>query len=173
MIKYNEYVARLKSAKQDLEVLLLKKQSEIDDIIDIIEKKRFEIEVIDYGKKEYERKIHTNSVNVGADLYLENELYSKLKHHIEKDLQPMTNKEISWLENCFKGYMPLTVWKKQLKSAEYLVCLLVKIGFTPSEIAILTARSKSAVANIRKRLMLKMTGHDGSSKEFDEFIKGL
>ena len=76
LIKYNEYVARLKSAKQDLEVLLLKKQSEIDDII---EKKRLEIEIIGQGKKGYERKIRNNSVNVGADLYLENELYSKLE----------------------------------------------------------------------------------------------
>lgn len=63
--------------------------------------------------------------------------------------------------------------ENRLKSVEYLVCLLVKIGFTPSEVAVLTARSKSDVANIRKRLMLKMTGHDGSSKEFDEFIKAL
>lgn len=56
MIKYNEYVARLKSAKQDLEVLLLKKQSEIDDII---EKKRLEIEIIGQGKKDMKEKYVT------------------------------------------------------------------------------------------------------------------
>lgn len=60
-----------------------------------------------------------------------------------------------------------------MNANEYLVCLLVKVGFLPTEISVLTGLSQSNVSNIRKRLFEKMTGDKGSAKDFDQYIIGL
>lgn len=56
---------------------------------------------------------------------------------------------------------------------EYIICLLVRTGFTPSDISILTDLSQSNISNIRKRLLMKLTGIDGSPKDFDTYIISL
>lgn len=65
--------------------------------------------------------------------------------------------------------------KKQniVNEHEYQVCMLVRAGFTPSDICTLTGTSKSYIANVRKRLFTKLTGRDGSSKDFDAYINSL
>ena len=56
---------------------------------------------------------------------------------------------------------------------EYELCLLVKLGFAPSQINMLTGRSLQDIANIRKRMYNRITGKDGSSRDFDRYIKSL
>ena len=56
---------------------------------------------------------------------------------------------------------------------EYIICLLVRTGFIPSDISILTDLSQSNISNIRKRLLMKITGIDGSPKDFDTYIISL
>ena len=51
--------------------------------------------------------------------------------------------------------------------------MLVRAGFTPSDICTLTGTSKSYIANVRKRLFTKLTGRNGSSKDFDMYINSL
>ena len=49
--------------------------------------------------------------------------------------------------------------------------VLVRLGFAPSEIGILTGRKLSDIANIRKRLLLKLSNREGSAKDFDIYMK--
>lgn len=56
---------------------------------------------------------------------------------------------------------------------EYQVCMLIRTGFTPSDICILMNTSKSSIANVRKKLYKKLTGRNGSSKDFDAYINSL
>lgn len=53
------------------------------------------------------------------------------------------------------------------------MCMLIRTGFTPSDICILMNTSKSSVANVRKKLFIKLTGRNGSSKDFDVYINSL
>jgi len=59
------------------------------------------------------------------------------------------------------------------KELEYRVCLLIKAGFTPSEISILVNRSKQALTNLRARLYKKTFGKDEGAKAWDEFIASI
>lgn len=56
---------------------------------------------------------------------------------------------------------------------EYRVCLLLKLQFTPTEIATAICKDKSTVSTIRGRLYAKVFGTKGSSKAWDEFIEQI
>ena len=53
---------------------------------------------------------------------------------------------------------------------EYRVCLLLKLQFSPTEIATAICKDKSSVSAIRSRLYAKVFGTKGSTKAWDEFI---
>lgn len=61
----------------------------------------------------------------------------------------------------------------KISEIEIKVCVLIKIGFTPTEIAILTSSSKSNISSIRSRLYTKIFKKNGISKDLDEFILSL
>ena len=61
----------------------------------------------------------------------------------------------------------------KISDIEIKVCVLIKIGFTPTEIAILTSSSKSNISSIRSRLYTKIFKKNGVSKDLDEFILSL
>lgn len=53
------------------------------------------------------------------------------------------------------------------------VCLLIKIGFTPSGITHLVPLSKQGISSIRKRLYCKIHGESGKPEDFDKFIRSF
>ena len=61
----------------------------------------------------------------------------------------------------------------RISEIEIKVCVLIKIGFTPTEIAILTSSSKSNISSIRSRLYTKIFKKTGVSKDLDDFILSL
>ena len=61
----------------------------------------------------------------------------------------------------------------KISDIEIKVCVLIKIGFTPNEIAILISSSKSNISSIRSRLYIKIFKKNGVSKDFDDFILSL
>lgn len=61
----------------------------------------------------------------------------------------------------------------KMSQVEYHVNLLIKLRFTPSEIAGVLCKDISTVSSIRSRLYRKVFNRKGSSKEWDEFILSL
>ena len=55
----------------------------------------------------------------------------------------------------------------------YDVCLLTRVGISPNDISKLKGCSPSHISNIRKRLLLKIYGIEGSSEHFDELIREI
>lgn len=53
---------------------------------------------------------------------------------------------------------------------EYRLCVLTRLGFIPTEMATLLATSRSNIANMRSRLMVKLCGEEGSTTNFDKRI---
>ena len=56
---------------------------------------------------------------------------------------------------------------------EQRVCMLLKMGISPSGIAKLTARTKQSITAVRTRLYSKTFGQAGMAKDWDEFIESL
>lgn len=59
----------------------------------------------------------------------------------------------------------------KLSKSDLQVCMLVKAGFTPSEIDYLMQMKHSYATNARKRLHLAIFGSPGSGEEFDKKIR--
>ena len=60
-----------------------------------------------------------------------------------------------------------------IEKKEAQICLLVKLGFIPSEMAILLVTSRQNIANIRKCLLKRYFEKDGIPADFDREIQTL
>ena len=60
-----------------------------------------------------------------------------------------------------------------LSAIEYKVCLLLKMKIAPKHIKILVNREKTSISNIRSRLYEKITGMQGSTKDWDALINNI
>ena len=59
----------------------------------------------------------------------------------------------------------------KLNDVDLRVCYLLKLGLSPTDIAHIIVRQTNTVSSIRERLYKKIHGVEGSSKQFDQFLK--
>ena len=162
--EYKRKINELEMSRAELESINSGLNAEINRMIEEKTKK------IDILKTEYEKNF--NNVK-DKDLFECEPIVIQIRWKARKTTKPMDKDEISRLKELFKDYRPLSNWENTLNNNEYLICLLVRLDFVPAEICILTDLSSSNISNIRKRLLEKMTGREGSPKDFDKYIKSL
>ena len=120
-----------------------------------------------------EKQKYENAKVDNINRYTNEPIVKQLKRHARKDFTPMTAEEMNQLKAIFVDAEQFSRLENIVNANEYQVCMLVRAGFTPSDICTLTGTSKSYIANVRKRLFTKLTGRDGSSKDFDAYINSL
>ena len=105
-------------------------------------------------------------------------LFTYLKNGLTKGESLNTTKALVELEKCVNDIYP--EFKHKLISicgvniTEYNVSLLLKSGFSPSEISKLLSKSNETISSIRRRLMKKVFNQKNASpKLWDEFISSL
>ena len=81
-------------------------------------------------------------------------------------LARQVNETYSGFDSTLRGVMGLS-------EHEYRVCLLLKIGMSPIEIARILNRSKEAVSSTRRRLYERIFAKKGTGKDWDRFISTL
>ena len=164
--RYERNIDELKKVQREYEILTENREARISSLL---EEKSKEIERLQREKAEYEKKNNT----VGQTRFHDAPIIKVLADHARRSHKCMTVAECAELVKLFSGYTPLSQWQSRLSDSEYHVCLLVRADFSPADIGILMQQSPSNISNIRKRLYLKMTGKDGSPKDFDKYIKSL
>lgn len=161
------YIHELKRSRDELHDLSERQKAEFNRLI---EAKDAQIDQLYQEKQKYE-KVKTRMDNINK--YSDKPIVKQLKHHAKHDFTPMTKEEISRLKELFAGEEGFSKIDNIVNEYEYQVCMLIRTGFTPSDICILMNSSKSSIANVRKKLYTKLTGRDGSSKDFDAYINSL
>ena len=63
--------------------------------------------------------------------------------------------------------------ERRLSEMEYVICILVRLFFTPKEIAVLTGNSQQAISMKRLRLLKKVYDIDGSAEAFDKLVRSI
>ena len=134
----------------------------------LIEAKDAQIDQLYQEKQKYE-----NAKVDNINRYTNEPIVKQLKRHARKDFTPLTAEEMNQLKAIFVDAEQFSRLENIVNANEYQVCMLVRIGFTPSDISILTGLSQSNISNIRKRLLTKLTGRNGSPKGFDAYITNL
>ena len=56
---------------------------------------------------------------------------------------------------------------------EYHICLLIKLGIRPGEIAVLTAHGKESITAARRRMYKKVYGVEGEPRNWDDVVYSL
>ena len=77
------------------------------------------------------------------------------------------------VNSVYEGFLEQLYGFCSLNDFEYHVCLLLKLGVSPQDIALFTSHSKQAVSTVRSRLYKKAFGQKGSSRQWDEVIASL
>lgn len=102
----------------------------------------------------------------------------RLKKWLESETaHPLTEETWEELEQTVLELFPL--FRERLhdlcrpSTHEYRVCLLLKIGMKPGEIARLTFHSNEAISSTRRRLYVRTTNIKGSPSEWDKVIATL
>lgn len=162
--EYKRKINELEMSKTELESINSGLHAEVNRMI---EEKTKEIEVL---RAEYEDKFKDIKDSM---VFEDKPLIKRIKQYARKTHSRIGKEDSGLLKEMFRDYKPLSKWENTLNDNEYLICLLIRLNFVPAEICILTDSSSSNISNIRKRLLVKMTGHEGSPKDFDKYIKSL
>ena len=165
--EYERSINELKKARRELDILTENRQTRMESLI---KEKEEEIERLQKEKAEYEKK---KDIAARIMPFADEPVVRILRRHAEKEHVMMSGEERKMLISLFDSYEEISRLKAVLSESEYELCLLVKLGFAPSQINMLTGRSLQDIANIRKRMYNRITGKDGSSRDFDKFIKSL
>ena len=165
--EYKRSISELKKARRELDILTENRQTRMESLI---KEKEEEIERLQKEKAEYEKK---KDIAARIMPFADEPVVRILRRHAEKEHVMMSGEERKMLISLFDSYEEISRLKAVLSESEYELCLLVKLGFAPSQINMLTGRSLQDIANIRKRMYNRITGKDGSSRDFDKFIKSL
>ena len=162
--EYKRKINELEMSKTELESINSGLHAEVNRMI---EEKTKEIEVL---RAEYEDKFKDIKDKM---IFEDKPVIKRIKQHARKTHSRIGKEDSGLLKEMFRDYKPLSKWENTLNDNEYLICLLIRLNFVPAEICILTDSSSSNISNIRKRLLVKMTGHEGSPKDFDKYTKSL
>ena len=77
------------------------------------------------------------------------------------------------VEQAYNGFLKRVEDLCPLNWQERNLCLLLKAGFSPSNIAILTAHSKQSISSTRSRLYERTFLEKGTPSQWDEFILSI
>ena len=96
----------------------------------------------------------------------------------QNPLEPASTGDIKKLRDLVNEVIPafygsLNKPDGVLRPVEYEVCLLARAFFSPAEICKLMGRSDTYIANLRRRILKKRFGIEGSPKELDALILNI
>lgn len=179
--QYKLSLAQIEKNKKDIEALELSLQ-EAEAMHDQLRQ--------DYLNAQ-KKLIEKNSEQIEAKQNVQNQAEVKLKqsdiykkfHSVQKEEEGEEKKiKISssdWQELNKAIDETYTQFSQRLQELypvtdiELKVCLLLKIGLSPQQIAIITIRSKQAISSTRKRLYKKLFNDDGDTEQLDSFIRNF
>lgn len=164
---YLHDIQELERSRDELYDLSERQKSEFNRLI---EEKDAQIDQLYQEKQKYE-KVTTKADNINK--YSDKPIVKQLKYHARHDFTPMTKVEPIRLKELFAGEERFCKIENIVNEYEYQMCMLIRTDFTPSDICILMNTSKSSVANVRKKLFMKLMRRNGSSKDFDVYINSL
>ena len=171
-LQYQHDLANLERAQVELMQL---RAEENQALSSIIQQKDEELE-------EWKRRVaeHQAKTPQPDSALLEGKLQnSSIVHHLKDLLQQnppcqASNDEMKELWNLMNELIPSFYDElKKLRLVEYHVCLLIRSHFGPAEICKLTGLRDDYLPHLRKRLLQKVYGIEGTAKDFDARIMAI
>ena len=150
-------------------------QTTIDNLTVILSEKEKRISSlqsrISYYKKKLNPKLLLNTANNLED----NKIYTVFRGYLKDVTHHPSKKEWQdlyyYIDTVLPSFKQILMRECTLTEREYNICCLVRMGFSPSEISVITETPNVSV--IRKRLHKKILKFSGTPKDFDVFLFGI
>lgn len=128
--------------------------------------------------QEYENLLHIRKDRMTKEELEATNIYHRIKHILKmpngkmkrddwKDLEQMIDENIPTFYQTLKRLCP------KLNKGDYRLCMLIRLGFTPSEISFLTNTPNSTISMKRSRLLFSMFQSEGKPEDFDKRIQEI
>ena len=113
-----------------------------------------------------DKQVKSSAIYQRIQIRLNNKESIGMNDEIWKELEEVVEQAYSGFLKRIEDLCPLNWQERNL-------CLLLKAGFTPSNIAILTAHSKQSISSTRSRLYERTFLEKGTPSQWDEFILSI
>lgn len=166
----NTYLEKNKEQIKEVELSLHKAEIEKDQLQqDLLKAQKSLIE------KTNEQITATQRVQKQSELALKHsDIYKKFHFAVQGSDEKIGNDDWKELmcavDEAYNQFTTRLLELYPMKTIEIQVCVLIKIGLSPAQIAFITIRSRQAISSIRKRLYSKVMGKDGTPEQWDNFI---
>ena len=166
---YNDSLLKLQSNQRELQ--RVKDLNELE----VIQQKEEVIMNLKNTIKDIREKF-SGSLLTDTDIILQNSaIFRKIQFITLHPKEKLSNEDWIELSDLIEQLIPSfpQMLKNRLTEKEYHICLLIRLHISPSSISNLVGLSNSGVSLSRKRMLEKVSGKDGTAKDFDKFILSL
>ena len=166
-----------KLAQAQVDLLALRSEQSISQRL--LSQKEWEIKSLQEKAEQYRHKIHTLQgyalnerlqqapVTLRLQQYLKQNPFQLPTWEDWRDLKILINHEIPTF------YETLNVEANRMNGFEYDVCVLLRLQFSPANIAKLKKCAPSYITQIRKTIYQKIFQKEGRAEDLDEYILSL
>lgn len=165
--KYKDSVSALAKIQADI----VKLRSQDRELSQIIADKEKEVMQLSNDLDVFKEKIGLQKQSAES-LLQESTAYDSLKKNAARGV---TLSDDDWhqvymmvIEVLPHFYQLITSKKLELNDKEFKTCILIRLHFSPKEIANMLDVSSAYITKLRNNMMVKLFGEEGKSKELDE-----
>lgn len=163
------YMEENEKKMKELEEQMEKAGQENTQLRKTIQKLKYANELASIQMQEHQqadKQVKSSSIYQRIQILLNNKESIGMNDKIWKELEEV-------VEQAHNGFLKRVEDLCPLNWQERNLCLLLKAGFTPSNIAILTAHSKQSISSTRSRLYKRTFIEKGTPSQWDEFILSI
>lgn len=168
LLSYKNNIDKLAHAKEELQ------QLESMQMKELIERKTLEIQLLGMEIKAYQQ-IHSGTFAKIESSIVETAIYKRFSElgNAKGEVSAEDWEQLSRMidTNLPQFHSLINSSSSRLRVDEYRLCILVRLYFSPSEIANILSVKPSSVTMMRRRLHQKVFGATGSAKDFDRKIQ--
>lgn len=145
---------------------------------EIVSEKNAYIKELQLHIEQYQQKMNIIPQEELETKLAETNIYTRMKYLTNHPQTKVTKEEWEELRLMVIQQLPqfhaiVNAPQNNLKQEEYDICILVRLFFAPSEIAILTNQSIQYVSMKRSRMLQKIFHQKGKSVDFDKLIREI
>ena len=166
-----ENMLRIQAEKDLLQEQQSKLIAEINHKNQLVERLQQDISGLEASNKYVQRNYTLDAKMASTRIFRRFNGYAENRR--TKPSEEDWEKLISMVEGTLPSFKPVVRGKSCVEGDDYRVCVLVRLGFSPTKVCSVTEKNYDYVTKVRKRLLKKIFHIDGHAKDFDNMIMNI
>mgnify|MGYP002852606543 CR=1 FL=1 len=177
-LRYEQEKENMKKTQKDMRRLNDALETKEANFNELMKEKKSEIRLHQERIQDLETKLKIRENRDVNTQLLATPIYRHFKHVLTTPKARITKGDWQELQDMIDEVIPvfygrMNSQRQSLSTADYQICILVRLFFAPKEIAYLTGNTAQAISMKRMRLLNKIFGIDGAAETFDKLIQRI